>query len=146
MMLLLRLHAIHARLEQSGPDHGAMVGSVSRRQLNSRKLILLAISAFSYTLHHVATTGRTHYPWSERRMGVYHSFDLSKSVWIILQPTPAALKLLEAALDASRLREPHFPHDPTMLHALLFQSTLPGWTVYLKYLEALVRSNVRGYN
>lgn len=92
---------------------------------------------FAYALRYVAKTGRSQCPWSERRMGVYHKFDGATSVWVIMQPTPAALGLPKAA-SAPRWRE----IGPALPHVLLFQSSLPAWVAYLKYLEGIVRGNV----
>lgn len=86
----------------------------------------------------MATNGRTQCPWSDRRVGVYHKHDSSKSVWVVLQPTNAALELPQAAYKVYQ-RE----CDPVRLHMLLFSSTMPAWIAYLTYLEALVKTIVR---
>lgn len=96
-----------------------------------------ALADFMYTLRYMAANGRSQCPWSDRRIGVYHKRDSSKSIWVILQPTAAALELPQAVSD-----DPQRQHDPALLHVLLFRATLPAWAAYLTYLETLVRADV----
>ncbi|KAK0646793.1 hypothetical protein B0T16DRAFT_458677 [Cercophora newfieldiana] len=90
-------------------------------------------SGFMYTLRYMAANGRSQCPWSDRRIGVYHMRNAmrnaSKSVWVVLQPTVAALELPRAVPAGSH------QHDPTRLHVLLLRSILPAWTAYLTYLD-----------
>lgn len=111
---------------------------ISSGSEGDKNRVLGCSADFAYALRYVAKTGRSQCPWSERRMGVYHKFDGATSVWVIMQPTPAALGLPKAA-SAPRWRE----IGPALPHVLLFQSSLPAWVAYLKYLEGIVRGNSR---
>jgi hypothetical protein len=72
-------------------------------------------------------------------MGVYHKFRSSaSSIWIILQPTQAALNL-----PITLSTRESWSHDRVIPHVYLMKESLPAWRAYLKTLEALVRKNVR---
>lgn len=91
--------------------------------------------AFAYMLGYIAKTGRSSNPWSERKMGVYHEFSNHGELWIILQPTKAALDLPSSYLSLSKHR--------MSSHSLLFSSSLSTSTAYLQYLENQIRIKSR---
>ncbi|KAF2812456.1 uncharacterized protein BDZ99DRAFT_474619 [Mytilinidion resinicola] len=95
---------------------------------------------FFYNIRYVVKTGRDGWPWSERRMGVYHKYDdtTDSSTWIILQPTASARKLPKKFSSAIR---PNL--KPVVQHIFLFRSTSQSWKDYLKYLESQVRKDSR---
>ncbi|KAI8721442.1 hypothetical protein NCS52_00591700 [Fusarium sp. LHS14.1] len=95
-------------------------------------------AAFAYTLRYVAKTGRPISPWSERKMGVYQELRHSTSLWVILQPTTAALDLPLSGRNAFQS-----PQDQLNLHLLLLSSSLPPWREYLQHLDGLVKAKSR---
>ncbi|KAH7232785.1 hypothetical protein BKA59DRAFT_487375 [Fusarium tricinctum] len=91
--------------------------------------------AFAYILGYIAKTGRSSNPWSERRMGVYHEFSNHRELWVILQPTKAALDLPLSYLSLRRER--------ISPHSLLFSFSFPASTAYLQYLENQIKTKSR---
>ena len=93
---------------------------------------------FLYGINYMAKTGRDTWPWSNRKVGIYHKYDrvFQSSIWIVLQPTIIASRLPKLFADRAKspLMEPHL---------VLFHSTAQSWTAYLKYIEIEVRKNVR---
>ena len=103
-----------------------------------RKLTLQSINnertAVAYALGYIAKTGRSSHPWAERKMGVYHEFSNHGELWVILQPTKAALDLPSSYLSLRKHRM-----SP---HCLLFSSSFPASTAHLQYLENQIRTKV----
>lgn len=92
---------------------------------------------FYYNMKYLVKTGRDGWPWSFRRMGVYHKYFLGhrSSAWIILQPTAAATKLpaLIAAIPTL---------STAALHGFLFHSIMRSWRGFLKEQESKAREAV----
>ena len=81
-------------------------------------------------------TGRELWPWTERKVGIYHQrISEVESVWVILRPTAAVLGLCEASLAAETF-------SSADLHLSIFQSSLFTWKFYLRYLDHQVRKDV----
>jgi hypothetical protein len=82
----------------------------------------------------MARTGRETWPWSDRKIGIYHKYDQSmqSSTWIILRPTAGASRFPE--LFANRAKS-----SVLAPHLVLFHLAAQAWTEYLRYLESEVR-------
>jgi len=89
-----------------------------------------------YNLRYVEETKRATYPWSVRRMGVYQKYNAQtkSSVWIVIQPTPAALTLTNNFLLSEQL--------PLAMHLWLISSTTAKWRMYLKHCDNEIREKV----
>ena len=114
-------------------DHTLVSSTALSKHSSSEQLC----PEFFYNIRYVAKTGRDSWPWSYRRMGVYHKhyFKNGSSTWIILQPTAAAKRLPTLTLT-------NRDFAAILPHAFLFQSTAQSWRAYLKHLEYEVRKDV----
>lgn len=100
--------------------------------------VFLTYSDYMYTLRYMVKTMRfDDSPWSDRKMGIYHKYDGTRSIWIVLQPHRVALDLPRTVAGNNWKGVYHI-----LPHLSLFTSTLNGWTEYLNFLEGLIIKNV----
>lgn len=89
---------------------------------------------FMYVIRYMAGPWKGEdYPWSLRKMGVYHRREGHRSFWIILQPHQNAL-LVPKSIFEGYLARPHSIHA----HISLFTSSLSGWAEHLRFVAMLL--------
>ncbi|KAF3002327.1 hypothetical protein E8E14_005777 [Neopestalotiopsis sp. 37M] len=87
----------------------------------------------SYIFRYAARTGREDWPWSIRKMGIYHHLDGNgKSIWVLLQPNKVAQNLPLLTFEETAV--------PIDKHLQIFKHSQESWKAYLQYLESQVKS------
>ena len=99
--------------------------------------MLSSVLEISYNACHCARTGRDTWPWSVRKVGVYHRYEhaTASSNWLILQPTTAIRRALRAVSNTPMFR-------PFMVHSFLLRITSQTWKPYLQDLDDEIRKEV----
>jgi hypothetical protein len=99
--------------------------------------VLKSLIEISYNACHCVRTGREAWPWSVRKVGVYHRYSHASksSTWVFLQPTAAIRRTIGAVSSASRL-------TPVMVHNTLLRITSQTWKPYLQDLDDEIRKEV----